>query len=117
MKKNDFVIPTTFECGFRTNNVWYDPQQIYSDRSPVGLNNLGTGDVYMQSPVVDKVDEQAIYEAFNHELVHSILYSMGEGELCHSERFVDGFAHLLTQFELTKKGDLLDRWKSDYRWN
>jgi hypothetical protein len=38
---------------------------------------------------------------------------MGEGELCHSERFVDGFAHLLTQFELTKKGDLLDRWKSD----
>ena len=113
MKKNDFIIPTSFECGFRTNQVWYDSNQIYSDTSPVGLNNLGTGDIYMQTPVKDKIDEQAILEAFVHELVHSILYSMGRSELTHDEIFVDGFAHLLTQFMLTKKGDLLKIWQKD----
>lgn len=113
MKKNTFIIPTSFECGFRTNQVWYDEEQIYSSTSPVGLNNLGTGNIYMQAPVKDKIDDQAIFEAFNHELVHSILYSMGEADLCHNERFVDGFAHLLTQFELTKKGNLLQIWQND----
>ena len=113
MKHNKFEIPTTFNLGFRNIDVWYDPQQIYGKTAPVGLNNLGTGDIYLQTPVKDKLDEETIYQTFFHELCHGILYSMGEQELTHNERFVDGFAHLLTQFELTKKGDLLKTWKND----
>jgi len=40
---------------------------------------------------------------FNHELVHAILHGMGETELFNDERFVEGFAQLLTQYELTRK--------------
>ena len=114
MKKNEFVIPTSFECGFRTNQVYYDDQLIYSEKAPsVGSNSLGMGNIYMQVPVENQLDEQAIQQAFVHELTHSILFGMGEETLCHDERFVDGFANLLFQFMLTKKGDLLEEWKKD----
>jgi len=113
MKRNKFIIPTNFELGFRQVRVWYDEKQIYGKTSPVGVNSLGTGDIYMQTPVKDKVDELAVDQAFCHELVHGILYSMGEAELVHNERFVDGFAHLLLQYELSKEGNLLKVWKND----
>lgn len=37
---------------------------------------------------------------FLHELVHAILFTMGEIE--HDERFVEGFAQLLYQYEQQK---------------
>lgn len=46
-------------------------------------------------------------------MVHGILYAMGEAEMCHNERFVDAFAYLLLQYELTKEGNLLKIWRND----
>ena len=115
MKRKRFIIPTNFELGFRKYQVWYDNKQIYRKAAAVGTLSLGTGDMYLQTPVKDGVDDLAVKQAFLHELVHGILYSMGESELCHDERFVDGFAHLLLQFHLTWEGDLLKVWKNDLK--
>ena len=117
MKRNKFKIPTNFDLGFRNVQVWYDTEQIYRKAATVGTLSLSTGNMYLQTPVKDKVDELAINQAFFRELVHAILHSMGEAELCHNERFVDGFAHLLLQYELTKEGNLLKIWKNDITKN
>lgn len=45
---------------------------------------------------------------FCHELVHYILYMMGEDEANSSEKFVDNFAHYLHQFMNSQKGDIKD---------
>ena len=113
MKQKKFSIPTNFSLGFRKYQVWYDSEQIHRKSAAVGTMSLGTGDMYLQTPLKDKLDELAIKQAFFHELVHGILYSMGEFELVHDERFVDAMAHLLLQYELTKEGDLLKIWKND----
>ena len=115
MKRNKFRIPTNYDMGFRKVQDYYDSEQIYGKAATVGTLSLGTGEMYLQTPVKDRVDELAIKQAFFHELVHDVLYSMGEAELCHNERFVDGFAHLLLQYELSKEGDLLKIWKSDVK--
>lgn len=44
-----------------------------------------------------KQSKQGIDLAFTHELVHAILFTMGERD--HDERFVEGFAQLLYQYE------------------
>jgi hypothetical protein len=51
----------------------------------------------------NNINEDLVEQTFCHELVHAILYSMGENELCHNERFVQKFSLLLHQFEKTKK--------------
>jgi len=44
-----------------------------------------------------KQSKQGMDLAFTHELVHAILFTMGERD--HDERFVEGFAQLLYQYE------------------
>ena len=114
-KRNKFKIPETFDLGFRTINVWYDPKLIDNDDSPLGTNALGTGDIYLQPPIKDKIDNDEVCRTFCHELIHGILYSMGEAELCVNERHVDGFATYLMQFMISKNGDLLKAWKDDLK--
>lgn len=43
--------------------------------------------------------EQVLY----HEVVHAILYSLGESQLAENEKFVQQFSLLLHQFEITKR--------------
>lgn len=50
-----------------------------------------------QAPV--ELTEQSFY----HELVHWILYVMGEDDKRNNEQFVDCFAHFLYQYEKTKQ--------------
>lgn len=112
MKKyNEFKIPTTFDCGFRKVQVYYDENQIYGKSKAMGLNALGIGEIFLQTPVKDNIDDKAVLHCFYHELTHSILHSMGQVDLCSDEVFVDSFAHLFTQFMLSQKGDLLGVWE------
>lgn len=46
-----------------------------------------------------------IEQTFLHELVHGVLYHMGQTELCGEEEFVDGFAQLLHQAFVSAKYD------------
>lgn len=47
-----------------------------------------------------KQSEQGQLLSLAHEVVHAILFTMGERE--HDERFVEGFAQLLYQYEQQK---------------
>ena len=47
-----------------------------------------------------KLEGQTTAVTFYHELVHAILFTMGERN--HDERFVEGFAQLLYQYERQK---------------
>jgi hypothetical protein len=67
------------------------------------LNNLGEchsskGLIFLR----DEQTESAKQQAFCHELVHAILFSMGDSGP-HDEKFVDGFAYLLHQYMVTNK--------------
>lgn len=50
----------------------------------------------------DGIDQSLIEQTIYHEVVHAILESIGENELSKNEKFVQGFAVLLHQFETTK---------------
>jgi len=63
-----------------------------------GIHDLGRTDpdtftIYVNT----KQSKQGMDLAFTHELVHAILFTMGERD--HDERFVEGFAQLLYQYE------------------
>lgn len=49
------------------------------------------------------IDENLVEQTVYHEVVHAILESMGENKLSANDKFVQGFALLLHQFEITKK--------------
>lgn len=55
---------------------------------------------------VGDIPRTHLEQNFCHELVHYILYMMGEDEVNNSEKFVDGFAHYLHQFMNSQKGTL-----------
>lgn len=112
-KKNNLLIPTTFESGGFTIEVYYDPKMIYKEKADIGLNCLGSQEIYVQPPVKDRISEEVCQQAFLHELVHQLTWQMGRSDLCHDEVFVDGFAHGLFQFMKTAKGDLLSTWQND----
>ena len=113
MKQPKFTIPTSFMSGGFKIQVYYDPNMINSKKAEVGLNCLGSQEIYIQPPVKQRVSEGVSKQAFVHELVHQITWAMGRTDLCHSETFVDGFAHQLFQFLETAKGDLLGTWLKD----
>lgn len=48
------------------------------------------------------IDKNLVNQTLYHEVVHAILESMGENELSSNDKFVQGFALLLHQFETTK---------------
>lgn len=43
------------------------------------------------------------FNTYNHELVHAILYCMGEDRLYNNEKFVNTFAGFLTEARVTEK--------------
>lgn len=47
--------------------------------------------------------QQVLEQTFMHELVHWVLFMMGEHKLRNNEKFVDLFAHFMYQFEQTKE--------------
>ena len=115
MKKQNFkfVIPTSFMSGAFRVECFYDPKMLDGKKAEVGLNCLGSQEIYIQPPVRDRVSEGVSKQAFLHELVHQITWAMGRTDLCHCEIFVDAFAHQLFQFLETAKGDLLGTWRKD----
>ena len=59
----------------------------------LGRTDSDTQTIYIST----KQTPQAQELTFSHELVHAILFTMGERD--HDERFVEGFAQLLYQYE------------------
>jgi len=49
------------------------------------------------------IDNNLVEQTIYHEVVHAILESIGENALSANDKFVQNFALLLHQFEITKK--------------
>ena len=65
------------------------------------IHELGRCEHNTQTIFINKnQNKQGKELTFIHELVHAILFTMGEME--HDERFVEGFAQLLYQYEQQK---------------
>jgi Zn-dependent peptidase ImmA (M78 family) len=63
------------------------------DIHDLGHTDPDTSSIFVNS----KQDEQSQALTLSHEIVHAILFTMGERD--HDERFVEGFAQLLYQYE------------------
>ena len=73
--------------------------------------NLGVADYQTCTITLQKdtpefpISRTALEHTYCHEMVHWILYSMGEEELRENEKFVDLFGGFLHQILNTSKGD------------
>lgn len=77
---------------------------LYHDSRMVGLAVYEDENILIQSNTGGKPrSKQSIDQTYLHELVHHILNAMGEYDLCKNEKFVDVFAGLLYQVEVTAK--------------
>jgi ATP adenylyltransferase/5',5'''-P-1,P-4-tetraphosphate phosphorylase II len=98
------MIPEEFTVGYKTYKVekvtilTNNGQQVFGLFEPM----INTISLATQVDGV-KVSDNDMLAAFYHELIHAILYNMGELELNEDERFTEGFSVYLTQFNLTKK--------------
>ena len=98
------MIPKKFSLTFRNYKVITVHEDIDEGKEIYGHIDPTENKVVIAETVEGKhLDDVERLTTFNHELVHGILRAMGEQELYNDERFVEGFAQLLTQYELTRK--------------
>ncbi len=64
-----------------------------------GASYNGKGKIEILSELPKQIKEQT----FCHELVHAILFSLGNAQEAHDEKFVDSFATMLHQYLNTAK--------------
>lgn len=88
-------IPKTFQLGA----VNWEVKELPNIPNAYGATHQGEAVVAVLSTLKRDVKEQT----FCHELVHSILFSMGKPVDQHDEVFVDGFATMLHQYMNTAK--------------
>ena len=96
-------IPKSFQLFGATVNVVFDNKRM-EDMGSYGLASYGESEITLSNTQgVDKLSEDRIKDCFYHEKVHLILDSMNERELSKNERFVDIFAKLWRQSDVTAK--------------
>lgn len=68
------------------------------EKDCVGIAEFHRNRIVLQSNNIEKpLLNVQIEKHFLHELIHFILYMMGENDLTYNEKFVDMFARLLQQ--------------------
>lgn len=98
------MIPKKFSLAFRNYKVKTVDKDTDGERTLYGHIEPCHNEVVIADSIESgKVSDLEKLATFNHELVHGILHAMGENELYANERFVEAFAQLLTQYELTRK--------------
>lgn len=98
------MIPKKFTIGAKTYKVSIKEKVDIEGSLVMGAMSPTTKEVEISKNLYgEDFDEAEMLQTFNHELVHAILHGMGESDLFNNERFVEGFAQLLTQYELTRK--------------
>lgn len=99
-------IPISFNLAVHTIKVIYE-DTVLKEKSELGEARLIESEIWLNSDLME--DDTIPYETkllvFYHEKVHHILHIMGEHELVNNEKFVDLFANLLLQTDLTAKYD------------
>lgn len=73
-----------------------DWETIRSETDALGYTDADNSRIILNK----KLEGQAAEVTFYHELVHAIMFTMGERN--HDEKFIEGFAQLLYQYERQK---------------
>ena len=97
------MIPKTFNLFATEIKVVFDNQKM-NDMNCYGLSDYSTSTITLaNTDGTQKLSEGKLMDTFYHEKVHIILNTMNENELSKNEKFVDVFAKLLRQSDVTSK--------------
>lgn len=94
-------IPKKFKLFGTTINVVFDNKRM-NDMSSYGVSSYSESKITLCTADAGyKLSKDKILDTFYHEKVHIILNSMQEYELSKNEKFVDIFAKLWRQSDIT----------------
>ena len=94
-------IPKKFKLFGTTINVVFDNERM-NDKSQYGEASYSQSKITLSTTHgVDKLSKDKIEDTFYHEKVHLILDTMQEYDLSKNEKFVDIFAKLWRQSDIT----------------
>ena len=103
------MIPETFTVLGHDYKVIFDNELCHKNEC-LGMFDDKTNTIYLANKYKTsknrwlKYKDDIIEHTFYHELVHCILFNMGELKLYENERFVDSFGGILHQIMLTQNG-------------
>jgi len=92
-------IPRNFKLAAIEIKVEHKDSITIDSCKACGMTDYANQKILLSGIATQQVGEQT----FIHELVHWILFMMGEHKLRNNEKFVDLFAHFLYQYEQTKE--------------
>src|SRR5688572_18152097 len=96
-----YVVPRSFMLFSSKVNVVFE-NSLMNNKSRYGESSYSELKIRLSNTCgVDNLPGDRVRDCFYHEKVHMILNSMGEHDLSNNEKFVDVFAKLLRQSELT----------------
>ena len=97
------VIPKRFKLFGTTINVVFDNKRM-NDMNCYGYWEYRSSQITLSTTDgVHELSTDRITDCFYHEKTHAILETMGEFELSKNEKFVDTFAKLLRQSDMTSE--------------
>jgi len=92
----EFIIPTSFSLFARKINVVFR-EDLSEDCECIGRVNYRKNLIELQPGSIGSEERTDVIDTFFHELIHFLLYAMGERELKENEKFVDVLGRLLHQ--------------------
>lgn len=96
-------IPKRFKLFGTTYNVVFNNERM-NDLKAYGLHDYSKSEITLSTTDgIDKLSEDKILDTYYHEKIHAILDMMKESELSNNEKFVDQFAKLLRQSDITSE--------------
>lgn len=104
--ESKYKLPISFKVGSCDYKVKVCPFVTSPDSGDeiLGLNDPFNETILLSSSLEGmEITEKEMNKTFHHELIHAILTEMGEYELNENERFVEGFARLLFQYNNTRR--------------
>jgi hypothetical protein len=96
-------IPKSFKLFGTTINIVWDNNKM-NDKSIYGEADYGSSKITLSTTKgTVELSEDRILDTYYHEKVHIILNTMHEDDLSSNEKFVDTFAKLLRQSDITSE--------------
>lgn len=99
------ALPCSYKLGASTIRVELGNNELLNNLSLLGRCSKDDGVIQLATKNDNgkNYPEDTIKDTFYHEKVHSILLFMGKDELSEDEKFVDLFAKLLRQTDVTSE--------------
>lgn len=98
---NRFKIPKKFKLFGNEIIVQYDENKSRELEALGACSSNLNKIIYTNISSTGTLPKDVISQTFMHELIHMILFKMGENKIAEDEKFVDLFSQLLYQYYIT----------------